>query len=364
MALSKSDRLLPRIVGAALAAVLALIPTAPSLACAFHTDLPEKSVADWLVDGIEVVLARPAADNPYAFHITEVIHSAGSPPEVDLLVSSDLRRKLQAHPEDEVLLANDGYGWTILSYVNPVFRPIMREVLARAPGWTDDYGAERLAIFAALQDSADLELRQMALTEIDKAPYTLLRQMELRLTPEELLRGLWLPQAYGYQPIRVLLLGLTGSDLARDEVRGFLTRVSDWEWANNLGPYATAAIELDGIKGVHLLEQQFLAKPLQPLANLEQVVEALAIQHGVAPPEVRAEIAATLQRFVRARPQGAALVARQFLPREDWSQGPMLAELMEAKALSSAQDLLTVAVYVAQARGAGALSEQVAGSDG
>ncbi len=346
-----SARHRPSLAGALLAAALALVPAPQTLACAFHTDLPEKSVADWLVDGIEVVLARPDPENPYAFRITEVIHSAGTPPEVNLLVNSELRRKLMAHPEDEVLLANDGYGWTILSYVDPVFRPIMREVLARAPGWNGVYGAERLEIFAALQDSADVDLRQLALTEIDKAPYALLR-------------GLWLPQAYGYQPIRVLLLGLTGSEAARDEVRGFLLRVADWEWANNLGAYATAAIELDGIDGVRLLESGFLANPAQPLANLEQVIEAMAIQHGVAPPEVRAEIAATLQRFVHARPQGAAPIARQFMTREDWSQGPLLAGLMEAKALPSAQDLLTVAVYVAQARGAGVIEARDEGSDG
>ncbi|WP_335948213.1 hypothetical protein [Salipiger bermudensis] len=364
MAVPKSDRLRPRIAGAALALALAFVPAPQARACAFHTTLPEKSVADWLVDGIEVVLARPAADNAYAFHITEVIHSAGTPPELDLLVSSDLRQRLLANPQDEVLLANDGYGWIVLSYVDQVFRPLMRDVLARAPGWKDADGADRLALFSALQDSPDPDLRHLALLEIDKAPYRVLRDMELRLTPEELLSRLWQPQDYAYQPIRVLLLGLTGSEAARGAIRDYLTRASDWEWANNLGAFATAGIELDGIDGLRLLERYYLANPRQTMANLEQVVEALAIQHGVASPEVRAEIAATLQRFVRARPEGAALIARQFLPREDWSQGALLAGLMEAKALSSAQDLLTVAVYVAQARGAGALSAQAAGSDG
>lgn len=342
-----------RAAGAALAGLLALMPVQAAQACAFHTDLPELSVADWLVDGPEVVLARPDPDNPYAFRLTEVIHSAGTPPEIDLLVSSELRRKLAMRPADEVLLANDGYGWRIVKYVDARFRPILRAVLAQAPGWGDGYPAERLEIFAALQDSPDADLRQLALMEIDKAPYGLLREMELRLSPEELLRELWLPQAYGYQPIRVLLLGLSDSARARDEVRSFLERVSEWEFANNLGAYATAEIELNGAAGVGFLQERYLSDPRQSLTNLEQVVEAMAIQHGVASAGLRTEIAAALSAFVAARPAGAALVARQFLTREDWSQGPLLARVMEEKRLTAAPDLLPVAIYVAQARGAG-----------
>lgn len=352
------------LAGTVLAVMLALLPATETRACAFHTDLPEKSVGDWLVDGIEVVLARPDPEGGHSFQITEVIHSAGTPPELDLLVGSDLRQRLLANPQDEVLLANDGYGWIVLSYVDQVFRPLMRDVLARAPGWKDADGADRLALFSALQDSPDPDLRHLALLEIDKAPYRVLRDMELRLTPEELLSRLWQPQDYAYQPIRVLLLGLTGSEAARGAIRDYLTRASDWEWANNLGAFATAGIELDGIDGLRLLERYYLANPHQTMANLEQVVEALAIQHGVAPSELRTEISAALRRLVHARPEAAALVARQFMAREDWSQGPLLAKIMEVDKLTSAPDLMAVAIYVAQARSAHADMARADGSEG
>ena len=116
--------------------------------------------------------------------------------------------------------------------------------------------------------------------------------------------------------------------------------------------------------GVDFLEAHYLANPRQPLANLEQVVEALAIQHGAAPPEVRTQIAGALKRFVNARPEGAPLVARQFVTRQDWSQAPLLAQIMEEDWLTSAPDLLAVAIYVAQARGAGSVSAQTQPSDG
>lgn len=357
----RGPRRATKVQATALALALVLAPAPPSLACSFHTDLPTQTVADWLIDGTEVVLARPDPENAFAYRVTEVIHSAGTAPELNLLVSSDLRHRLTANPDDAVLLAHDGISWFILAYVDPGFRPVMRQVLARAPGWGGLYHAERLEIFAGLQDSRDIDLRLLALTEIDKAPYGLLRQMELRLSPEALLRELWSPFGYGYQPIRVLLLGLSDSDVARAAVRDHLLRVVDWEWASNLGAFATAEIELNGADGVAFLESHYLARPEQPLDNLEQVVEALAIQHGVAPPEVRRRIAGALRDFVTARPAGAPLVARQFVTRQDWSQAALLAQVMEAKRLTSGPDLLAVAVYVAQARGAGVVAS---GSDG
>ena len=254
----------PRIAGVLLASALALLPAPQTVACAFHTDLPEQTVGDWLVDGTEVVLARPDPDNEFTFHVTKVIHTTGEAPEINLLVSSDLRRKLLNHPDDTVLLAHDGVSWLILAYVDTTFRPIITEILAKAPGWDGGYNAERLAIFADLQDSLDIDMRLLALNEIDKAPYAMLREIDLRLTPEDLLRDLWSPFAYGYQPIRVLLLGLSDSDAARDEVRDFLLRVTDWEWANNLGAFATAEIELNGVAGVDFCGIVRLGEPFAP----------------------------------------------------------------------------------------------------
>ena len=223
----------PRIAGVLLASALALLPAPQTVACAFHTDLPEQTVGDWLVDGTEVVLSRPDPDNEFTFHVTKVIHTAGEAPEINLLVSSDLRRKLLNHPDDTVLLAHDGVSWLILAYVDTTFRPIITEILAKAPGWDGGYNAERPAI-----------------------------------------------------------------------------------------------------------------------------------QHGAAPPEVRTQIAGALKRFVNARPEGAPLVARQFVTRQDWSQEPLLAQIMEEDWLTSAPDLLAVAIYVAQARGAGAVPVTKPGSDG
>ena len=106
-----------------------------------------------------------------------------------------------------------------------------------------------------------------------------------------------------------------------------------------------------------------VAAPLTS-AQAEEHRELGAHQHGVAPSELRTEISAALRRFGYARPEAAALVARQFMAREDWSQGPLLAKIMEGDKLTSAPDLMAVAIYVAQARSADANTARPDGSEG
>ena len=106
-----------------------------------------------------------------------------------------------------------------------------------------------------------------------------------------------------------------------------------------------------------------VAAPLAS-AQADEHRELGAHQHGVASSALRTKISAALRRFVHARPEAAALVARQFTAREDWSQGPLLAKIMEGDKLTSAPDLMAVAIYVAQARSADANMARADGSEG
>jgi hypothetical protein len=218
--------------------------------------------------------------------------------------------------------------------------------------WDQGSDASRLSIFENLQDHPEPELRELALLEIDKAPYDQLRRMDIRIPVDSLLGELWTPQGYPYQPIRVLLLGLSGDDAARREMREFVERVDDWDWAENLGAFATALIELDGAAGIALLDDRMLSDLGQPLDKLEQIIEALAIHSGVGSDEIRSEISTVLDRLVRSRPEAAPLVARQFGNRQDWTMAGNLGHLVAERKFTTASDLMTVAIYLAQAKAA------------
>jgi hypothetical protein len=196
------------------------------------------------------------------------------------------------------------------------------------------------------------------ISEFDKMPYERLRTVDIRIPPQELLSELWTKQGYPYQAILVLLLGLSGDDAARAEVHAFIDRVEDWDWANNLGAFSAALVELDGAEGVEKLADRLLLDPGQPLEKLEEVVMALAAINRLAAPEVQTAIGLAISDFIALRPDGAEIVARQFAAVSDWSQAATLQPLVRQRSLSGLTGLLTVSVYLAQAREANLSAEK------
>lgn len=339
-------------------AIVATLLGAPvALACAFHTYLPERTVVDRLLETDQVVLARPVESDPFRFAPVEVLVDGGRAVEIAQLVDSTTRRRLANAPDETVVFAYDAEtdGWARLGYMDESFAPVVAAVIEGRSRWQPGYDPARLALFAGLQDNPDL--RQLVLRELDQVPYAQLRGIEMTIPVEELLDGLWSPQGYAYQPISVLLLGLSGEERARVEIRGFIDRVESWDRAQNLGPYATALVELDGVEGILQLEAELLSDPAQPLDKLEQVVEALAIHHGIGSDELRTRIEAALSGLVEMRPEAAAAVARQLGTRQDWSQAKVLEAMMARSEFTSPAVLLPVASYVAMARQAGSVGQ-------
>ena len=341
--------LFPRLMAALVA--VAWLAGGPALSCAFHTYKPERTAVDWLIEARHLVLARPDPTNEFAYRVSRVIRSGTAIDKIPFLVSSQLRRRLAANPEDAVLFAaGDDAQWRQVAYVDPDFRRIMQAVENNAERWRTGYHPARVQMFAALQDHPNPALRDLSIRELDRAPYALLRRIDVRISPESLLEKLWTREGYPYQSIRVLFLGLTKSNKARSEIRAFIDRVANWDEARNLGAFATALIELDGSGGVARLEDSFLAQPSQPLQKIEQVIEALAIHNGVGALKMRKAIAAALERLVQARPGTAALVARQFAARNDWSQASWLKTRTQLDNIQGLADRLAVESYLARAK--------------
>jgi hypothetical protein len=74
---------------------LLLLPVPHRLAaCAFHTALPEATVSQQIAGAIEVVAARPAADNKFRFEPVAVLKGAASASRPPHLVDSATRARL------------------------------------------------------------------------------------------------------------------------------------------------------------------------------------------------------------------------------------------------------------------------------
>ena len=341
--------------GLVLAFALSLTAASAS-ACAFHGYKPEQTAIDRVIAAEHLVIARPDPGNPFAFAPVESLRGTMPIVPISQLVDTSTRRRLTSAPGDGVLFSYDPNlaTWTRIAYLDAPYRAVIDRVLAL--DWGADYTPDRLALIGALLTHPDRDLRDLALRDVDTAPYAMLRQIHAELPVQELMRDLWDRQAFPYQSIRVLLLGLSQTDVARAEIRAQIDRMAAGGWASNPGAFATALIELDGVAGVARLEPLIRNRDLLPDA-LVQVVDALAIQNGVAGPEVRAAISDLLTRIVAERPGTGPIIARQFGDRQDWSQAGGLAHLLQKRETMAAAELIPVAIYVAQGRALGAMDE-------
>lgn len=325
----------------------------PAISCAFDMVKPERTTIDWIVDSETLVLARPSDENPFAFDVTRVLAGVDEGPPIGQLVDSFSRRKLAARPLDAVLFAHSiDNGWQRVAYVDESFHDILQIALDHRLTWQNNIPQSRLDFITALQDSSVPAHKTVVIGELDKVPYAELRTLDIRISDEELLRDLWTRTGYPYQAIRALLLGLSGTPAARAEVHDYIKRVTDWDWANNLGAFAAAYIELEGASGVEHLGKTMLLDPNQPLDKLEQIVMAMSVHHGVADQQLKTSIQDNIDALVTQRPDAGVVVARQFSLRSDWSQSTVLEPLVRERSVALG-DLLTISVYLARAREVG-----------
>nr|WP_319385920.1 hypothetical protein [uncultured Roseibium sp.] len=320
-------------------------------ACSFHNYVPARTVVDWVLTGQAAVLARPDPENRFSYKVTQVLRGDAGIEAPPFLIDSATRAKLVQNPNDTVLFGLNAAGsWVRIAYVKEDYRTALDEVVAKARAWRDqDYHPERIELFSEYLGHPDRELSKLALLEIDRAPYALLRQLKPKVPVAYLTDLLRSREGYAYRPIVALLLGLHRSAEAKSFIRDFVDRSVDWEWAEHLGAFATALIEQDGINGIARLEP-FLTDPGQPLEKLESIVEAMAIHHGAGTPAIREAVFDVLTAFARKRPGGSVLIARQFSQRRNWAFGASLEPLLQTSGNLPSGSKLVVAAYVAQSR--------------
>jgi hypothetical protein len=322
---------------------------------------PERTAIDWIVEADQIITARPARDNAFMFEPIAILAGDSNGIDIPYIVDSTTRRKLENNPGVSVIFARVAdEPWQRVGLMDDVLGPIFRTALERRSAWEIGNDSDRLTMIEDLQNHPDPRVQALVISEFDRLPYHILRDAEITIPAEQLLSDLWTRQGYPFQAIRVLLLGLHGNDAARAEITSYIDRVADWDWAQNLGAFAAAWIEIDGVEAVEGLGELMLRDPGQPLDKLEQVVTALSVHNSVADAQVRHAISAEIAEFIALRPEAAGIVARQFTARADWSQAAILAPLVQDRRLHSAADLLTVSIYLAQARQA----ELSTGSEG
>ena len=333
-------------------AAFAAITGSMALGCGFHTYVPQPTIVDRLLTSDHIVLARPDPADPFRFVAVEALEGPLADVELPHLVDSTTRRRFNAEPEARVLFARDGaYGpWERLAYVDEDMQRILDDVLANLPAWGgigDDRG--RYEYFAGLIESNDHRIQRIALRELDQASYQVFRRLPVNPHPETILMRLNNLSEVELVPIRILLLGLSDHPDVADFLRAGVDRSTAAGATARLGAFTTAWVEHSGLEAARILAADYLADRSLPFESREMIIEALAIHSEVREPEVAEAVRFAVASAVRAEPELAPAVARQFGIRNDWSLSAPVEEVLKRNKLSSVSDIILVSQYVALA---------------
>jgi hypothetical protein len=290
---------------ALLAAALALV-AGPAAACLVCIALPERTLADRVIEAEAVVLARPDPARPFAFAPVAALKGDAARPAIPGLVDSATRRRLAADPEAAVLFARDADGWTRLADATPELRADVETILAAAPAWDAEADhAARFAFFAERHDHPDAGVRALALAEISRAPYALIRTMPPRLGRAEVVRLMRDPRMAEWAPIHILFLGLSDDPEDHAFVRRAFDAASRTGGAH-LAAWATALAEIDGPPAIDRLRALYFEESGRSPEDLRAVVTAFATLADGGDPTLRPASTPRSATSPRVRPRWRA----------------------------------------------------------
>ncbi|MDJ0824008.1 MAG: hypothetical protein QNJ16_00755 [Rhodobacter sp.] len=314
-------------------------------ACAFHSYTPDPTLVDILMGSDHVVVARPDPSRPGRYAPVAALVGPSEAVDIPIPVDTETRARLDRNPADSVLFARDGaYGpWVRLAVLDPGYRALVDTVVARQTTWALGGDEDRFQLFAARVNDPNPDIRHLALLELDRADYGVLR-------------GLRLPKVTGLQgdleagdpdlrPIRILLAGLSGDKRLAQVLSAGLDAAARRD-VPYLGAYATALIELGGPEAVGYVLDRHLAPAALPIATREKIIEALAIHGQTGPRATRREIRRGVAELLDRSPELAGAVARQFGFRSDWSMSDPLRRAIAAAPPKAIEDIFAVNQYI------------------
>lgn len=333
--------------------VLAALMPAPVLACLVCITLPERTIADRVIEAETVVLARENPARPFTYVPVEQLRGEASPEAIPFLVDSSMRRRLAADPDAAVLFVRERESWVQLASVDKSVRAVLDHILEAAPFWDaePDHG-ERFAFFAELHDHPNETIRLLALAEISRSPYAQIRRMTPRLKRVEITRVLRNPTWIEWAPIHILFLGLSDDPADHDFVRRMTRLAAERGIGGNLGAWATALVEIDGLAAIDWLEAAYFADPDRGIDEVRQVVTALAVLAEGGEPALGPRIAAAFRSLARDRPDLAGEAARHLATLGDWSQADTLRAILDAGDISNPAAEFVILSYLEAARAA------------
>lgn len=251
-------------------------------ACQICIAYPQTSAVDVLMEADCVVLAREDPERPFHYRSVEVLKGDLGPEEIDLFLNSATRRLLGIYPKRAVVLARPGggdqSGWSSCGIADPVFGPLVREILRRAPGWEHE-PRQRAVFFSQFLGHENAQLSTLALLEVARAPYREIRGLGGALSRDQLRAFLANYRYVEWHALYILLLAQSEDARDREFIAESFHSAVRFGSTVQLAAWATAFIELHGAEAIDLIEAEYFHNPSRSAKELVEIAKALSV-HG------------------------------------------------------------------------------------
>lgn len=314
-----------RAVAGMIAAFAAANWSGAAMACVVCIELPEKTLAQRLLDADLAVFAREDPGRPFRFAPVQTLKGSAVGDDIPFLLDSQTRRRLAASAEDGVLLLRDDAGnWSRAGYADAALRTTAVRILTHGPSWDGD-AAARFAFFEALLHHPDGDLRRLAMDEMARAPYGLIHGMVRPLDGPAVRRAMQRIEELPWRGVHLLMLGRSPRAEDHGLLRDLATAAARRGDDRHLAALATALIAADGVAAIDRLAREWL-RPGPDAAAVRKVVRAFEAHAGVGAPALVAPLATHLKRVIDTRPDAAAAAARTLVILGDMEGAALIAE--------------------------------------
>lgn len=330
--------------------VALLLQCAVAVACPICQGWGQPSVAQRLVNAPRAVLAVPTADAS-RFRVIQVIKGEAM---AEGTVEGGYPRFSSVPggaPSDArpLLLVSDEPAWIVLGAIDATRADWLRALAAgkRAAEMSAEEWCARVALVVPHLNDSEPLAAELASAELGAAPYAALRTAKPHIDVAALRRCLRDPELAARHPLSQVLLGISGN--AQDAAALEQRLQAAWQSgdAANLSSMLAADLELSGVARVAWIESNYLADSKRSTPEIKAALLALSV-HGNANSIPRERVIQSYRVFMKAHPETAGDVARDFAAWQYWDAVPDYVALMRSRVRQQYPSKLAVLDYLQQ----------------
>jgi len=307
-------------------------------ACQICIPYPDITLADRLLQGKTVIMAREKIDKPYTFYSVEVLKGTIEKSDFDAFINTTARRMLKQNPDDVVVFRQqDGKAeWLYTAYADIEYQRFICAILEQSSRWNEFGGnRNRIDFFAERLNHKDQQIWEQAYLEIGRAPYASIKRIAGTVPRRQIREFLAQFRLVEWHSLYILMLGQSRHPDDVAYIRNTLTAKAAYGMNRNLAAWVPAFIETNPDTGVEEIEKLYFSNKSRTPDEIKAVCQGLSVLGSEGGSRNASQLIARRQRIVSSygtllenHPLMAGPVAKDLI---SWRERALVEQLTEIK---------------------------------